>query len=184
MKRDRALEILRAANEKRAVQIDFPLVIDGIEIPVTMKNIDVIDVSMMQQMTIEKALNEARQEGLHLLPVNEKRWETHLKRATENLEGSVKKEVLRRLEKEKPQTLADQIAIEASWYYTGRKYIPKILYVGDSLLFDESNIEDYYQLVRDMDALTLLVNKFSELMTRQREIEQSVKNLKATPSLN
>jgi len=182
--RHKALEIIRSANEKRQVQVDFNITIDGVDIPVTMKNIDLIKVSQIQQMALEKALYECRKDNLHLLPINEERWQQHLERATQNLRGKIKKEVLRRMEKEKPKNLAEQIALEISWYETGRKYIPQILYCGDYLLFDESNIDDYYKIIKDMDLLTLLVNKFAELRTLQFEVEDAAKNSTATASLN
>lgn len=184
MKRNKALEILKAANEKRAVQIDFILPVDGYEIPVTMKNLDIIEVSRIQQIALEKEYYRAQQEGLDVLPVNEERWQRYVERSTENVSGKAKKDIIKRLEKEKPQNLAQQVAMEASWYETGRKYIPKILYVADEPLFNENNIDEYYQLIQDMDILTLLINKFAELVAMQRNVEEAGKNLKATASLN
>ena len=184
MKREDALNILRAANERRAVQIDFDLVVDGVTIPVTMKGIDIIEVSRLQQLAIEKALFEAKQEGLDRLPVNEERWQQYVERTVANTKGKIRKQILERLEREKPKNLAEQVALESSWYETGRKYIPRILYVGNDLWFDESTLDEYYQMVQDVDILSLLITKFVELLALQRSVEEAAKNSAAPASLN
>ena len=182
------LEILKNARAKRDISLDFKLELDGNTIDVTMTAPDMVWLSRVQETAKAKAKAEAVMDGLDMFPVDEEKWDNYLKLNTAKVnkrEDRVR--IVENLQKEKPRDLAEQIALESSWYETAKKIIPKIILVDDKKIFSTSDGLDLYMgLIKDIKIYSLLMSKFAELMSTISAVGDTEKNLTAasSPRLN
>ena len=173
----RVLDLIRKANEKRDVRVDFELKIGGEKLKLSLRNPDLVEISSLQELAKQRALAEARARGLDGFAINEDKWQAYLDEMTENMNRDDRRRTLKELEKEKPNNLAEQYALEAAKFETVRSIIPTMLYFGDELMFrTEEELSVYRGLIRDVKVVSLLSQKFVELMNLFNAIEDAAKN--------
>ena len=186
MGRERVMNVLRAGIERQSVRVDFTMTVNGTELDLSMRNPDMYEMARMQEVALARGRAEAAREGLTGLPVDEERWRVFKEQAVAAIKGRTqRKQVLDRLEKDKPRDLADQIAKEGAWLAAARRMIPKVLYCGDELLFcDEASLALYEDLMKNSGYFSLLVSKFTELVALSGEVDKAAKNSRASSGMN
>ena len=183
--RKRALDVIRKANKKREVRVDFEMEIGGEKLTMSLRNPDLVEIKSLQELSRQRALAQAKAQGLDGYPIDEDKWQAYLNEMTEHLNRDERRRTIRDLEKEKPGNLAEQYALEAAKFETIRSIVPTMLYCGDELLFKtEEELSIYRSLIRDVRVVTLLSQKFVELMGKYSAIEEAAKNSQPGSKLN
>lgn len=180
------IDILRLANQKRRVEVPFELDLDGTIIKLVMKNPDPLQIARIQEVAKAKEKAEAAKKGLHLFPIDNEKWENFRDQNTAGVTNKKdRKNILKELDKNKPANLAEQIALEASWYETAKQILPMLIYDDNELFFDTSEeLEIYYETIKNIDIFALMMGKFTELISKSNLIGQAAKNLPASNDLN
>lgn len=186
MGRESAIGILRKAVKKSSVFIDFELQIGDDILKLTMKNPDIMEMSKVQELAKASEYARASAKGLDRVAIDEKKWETFCKEATSGIKDKNQKaRALKNLNNEKPANRAEQIAKEAAYLVTAKEILPTVIYSDDELVFkDAQDIELFNAIISSPENFTLLIGKFTELVTKVQDVGAAAKNLKAPSPLN
>lgn len=178
MGKKKLLSIIKAANAKQVLDIEFNLPLDGKNFKVTMTKPDNMELAKVQEIAKSRALAEGIADGLDKYPVNESKWAQFKEQSIKNITNrEQRRKAERDLEKEKPVNLAEQMAVEASWYETANKIIPGILYSDGEPLFEtDEELGVYRKMIKKIEIFSLLMGKFTEIMTQDKEAGEAVKN--------
>ena len=168
-----AIELIRAANSRRKIEVRFYLPVDkDIEIEVSLTAPDAYAIWELQDKTFQKALAEANQDGMNLYPVNDVDWEKELDRYAEDVRES--------MVKDKPKNLAEQHARKISGLRTIQELLPIFIRAADGkILFRDKGEREEFKvfLCSNPDVMNMLTSKYIDLSNRVREVQDATKNL-------
>jgi len=168
----RPIELLKAANEKKLIQVNFDIPCGEEPIKATLRAPDAYEIWEAQELKKRQALAKALKAGLRGLPVDEEEWQAELARYTEE-ETRVK------MAKDRPVDQAEQYARKVAGLRTIMDLLPKYLRddKGQLLFPTEEEQADFLEIMtNDPEIMTLLMNKYVELSNKVRKVGDEVKN--------
>ena len=182
--KQRPIDLLRAANSSKIknIRIDLPGCEAFMSIP------DIFLISKERRKVEKIAYAEYRREGLHQEPIIEEDWDKYFKDSLETQRKNAaklgkkfnEKEVFAAILKEKPDSLAKQLATEDANLEMIIGILPKMIKMSDGKTpmfptLDEQ--KEFQELVRsDPKMFEYLAQKVTEAFTLWSDIKDEVKN--------
>jgi len=151
------IDAIRKANKAETIQEDFEIIVNGEALKMRLAMPDVFTILEDQKKAYALKLAECEAEGMGKYPLNESEW-------NKELDAIEDEEAKENIIKNKPATLAEQVANSLSRLYTVRTLIPKILRDPDkdnelicSSPSDQKELGDY--LANNSEALKVFTEK-------------------------
>jgi len=166
------LELLKKAHKEETVSIDFPIEIGGESIPVSLTAGDRFEIIKIQDDLVTEEMIRYSEKGWDKRPIDESEWESDLN----NIKDP---ELRKRIQAQKPKNLARQKAEKFAKMKTVQELIPRFLRTktGAKLCQNDEEINILRDMVKESPKLmTLFAKKFSELMAKETEVGEAVKN--------
>lgn len=171
MKERRAIDLIRAALEKRKLEIEFELPTDP-PARVKMQAPDLMGIWAEQEIIYQRELARCKVEGMDKLQVNVESWEQDL----QGLSAEARAAMLR----EAPRNLAEQLAQKLARYGTVWQVLPRCLRdakTGEPLCKTPEEERDLKAFIAsDPNVIALLTAKYAELATAVQHLEDEAKN--------
>ena len=167
----RAIELMRAAQEKKNKRVQFKIPCDGHDIDAILYPVDKFRIQEMHEVVKEKKIAMYSDEGFDKRPINEKAWKKSLDDTADSMkkEGKTPEEIaeaLRVLEDSKPQNKAEEKANKYSGLEVILNIIPQYLKDADGkLLFPtvEEQLEFREMMCVDTELLKVVSENFKKL---------------------
>jgi len=169
---NKELELLKKAHDKRTIKVEFDIEIGEEKVPVVLTAGDRFEIARIQADLIQELVIEYRKKGWENEKINQSEWETDLARFTNP-------DVRKRMEEQVPGNLAQQQAERHARIRTIKELIPRFLKKSDGakLVKTPEELEIFQDMIGENPALMqLLATKYTELLQRETEIGEAVKN--------
>ena len=165
------IDILLNAQKNKDIVVNFEIIAGGEKIPAMLTPFDYNLIQEEQRKVHDLKLSELIEEGLDEKKVIEKRWKQKLA----GLDAKTKKV----MEAEKPDNLAEQLAMDFSQNQTLLYIIPRFVKNPDgSLMFPEPKDRESLRelLSTDFTLLQTFMNAYTGLVQKIAEVNDTVKN--------
>jgi len=166
------IDLIRNAKAKKMVTIDADIKLGDTTIKAALSTIDSFTLWRNHQDLRDVAYARYVADGLDKMKPDLSKWQLEYDKA--------KPEMRESMERDKPINLAEQKAREEANYMLIIDIIPRFLRDPETneLLFataeEQKEFKDYIKL--DPELLSYLATKYTELTTKNKELEEQVKN--------
>ena len=175
------LELIRAAQKKKTVSVNFHIPIGDENVPVVLTVGDRFKIAETQDKFYNSLYAEYKSEELDKQPINNLEYEKEYKQFKEGLKGTPEenKISIETYKKGKPENLADQMANKWGRIRTIQEIVPRFLKTpeGEPVFKTESEIKEMIRYVHeDNDLFSLLSENYVKLFSEVKKVEDAVKN--------
>lgn len=166
------LQLMKAAMDAEVVKVEFEIELGNKKFPVHFTSGDRFEMAEIQDNMLTEYLISYREKGWDEQPIEESKFKKLIEMAKD-------KKARERLIEQKPANLAEQKAQSFAIIRTVRELIPKYLKKpNDELLCPtEEDRKLFSQMIAEnIKLFNLLMGKYFEMVNRENEIEEAVKN--------
>jgi hypothetical protein len=180
-----AIAIIEAAYAKEKIEIEFDIPLPGGQsIPAKLAAPDIYEIQELADLNYNKKFDQLREEGLHERPIDEKQWEKDIEEARKELKREGRgadyiADAIEKLRKDKPLSMAHQMATKFSQIRTSMDVIP--LYLrnkDDTPLFPTPESRKAFKriLASDVQLMNFIAHKYLDLTLQITNIGDTAKN--------
>lgn len=171
--KDRPIDLLRAANKNKILEIRFAIPLDGDKVlNVILKAPDIYAIWEAQELAKRVAMAEATDKGLAEKSVSDKEWAKYLERFTD-------KDTRKSMESDRPANQAEKYALDVSYLRTIRELVPRFLCTTDGAkAFPTQAERDEFSeiMCSNREIMNLLTDKYIELSKMVKKAQEAIKN--------
>lgn len=184
------IELFQKALDKEKIEVRFDLKAGEETLPAKITALDIREIAKLQEIEYEiKRAELESTRGIGGMLINERKWKIDIQSQLDNMkmgEKESKEDFKKRvdgrrieLEKEKPSTLAEQLATRFSRFDLLPVMLPRFLKNPDGRLIFET-VEDQQQfekiLKANMELLTFITEKYLEVIDKMNKAREAAKN--------
>ena len=172
-KSQKPIDLLRAANKNKLIQIRFAIPLDGENVlNVILKAPDIYAIWEAQELSRRVAIGEATEKGLDARPVSDAEWAKYLERF-------IDPETRKSMEADRPANQAEKYALDVSYLRTIRELVPRYLCTtsGEKAFPTQTERDEFAEIMcSNRQIMSLLTDRYVELSRMVREAQKEIKN--------